>query len=96
MVPIRDAFGPSIVDAGLEAIVLSQETIGGGEAINARRQASGLQLLAFVVIDMLSGAEGAAVASAMDLKISSTFLRQQITAARVGAARAQNDASSPA
>lgn len=34
---IDDAFGPSIVDAQLECIVVSEETVGGGSAVNDRR-----------------------------------------------------------
>ena len=38
MVPIEDPFGPSIHDASLRAIAVSEETIKGAQIINEKRK----------------------------------------------------------
>ncbi len=37
IVPITDPYGPAIVEPGLECIVVSEETLGGGNKINEIR-----------------------------------------------------------
>lgn len=37
IVPLSDPFGPSVSDAELECIVVSEETRRGGEAVNRKR-----------------------------------------------------------
>lgn len=37
-VPIYDAFGPAIEDSKCEAIIVSDETIKGAEAVNDKRK----------------------------------------------------------
>lgn len=52
IVPINDAFGPSIVDAGLTAIIASKETMKGAAAVNAERFKRGLGQLDTYIIDL--------------------------------------------
>ena len=38
IVPISDPFGPSTVDPDLQAIIASEETLAGAEAVNVERK----------------------------------------------------------
>ena len=62
--PIDDPFGPSVVDATLQAIVVSSETLAGGAAVNDERRLRGLTPLVIIVTSRSNGAI-----------VSSTFLR---------------------
>lgn len=68
--PITDPYGPSIVDAGLEAIVVSKETIKGGEAVNKKRAERGLSHLQVEVVDLI-------IEDGSTEKVSSTQLRER-------------------
>ncbi|CAM6039377.1 unnamed protein product [Sphagnum compactum] len=68
--PIVDAYGPSITDEALEAIVVSQETMKGGEAVNKKRAERGLSQLQVKVVDLV-------VEEGCLEKVSSTLLRQR-------------------
>ncbi|CAM6016782.1 unnamed protein product [Sphagnum balticum] len=68
--PIVDAYGPSITDEVLEAIVVSQETMKGGEAVNKKRAERGLSQLQVKVVDLV-------VEEGCSEKVSSTLLRQR-------------------
>ncbi|XGW21173.1 hypothetical protein V3C99_004265 [Haemonchus contortus] len=51
--PIEDPFGPSIRIPDLEAIVVSQETVKGGEAVNRVRKERNMSHLDMITIDLL-------------------------------------------
>lgn len=71
---LRDAVGPAAdVDASRAAIVCSEETLPGCEAINAQRAAAGRAPLCVVVVPVLRGADGC--------KLSSSALRAAAAAA---------------
>jgi dephospho-CoA kinase len=72
-VGISDPFGPSIVETSLSCIVVSQETLKGGAAVNKRRVQNGLEELAVVVIDCVDGDADESDASG---KLSSSGLRK--------------------
>uniref|UniRef100_A0A1I8BPU6 CTP_transf_like domain-containing protein n=1 Tax=Meloidogyne hapla TaxID=6305 RepID=A0A1I8BPU6_MELHA len=52
-VPIYDAYGPSIEDNGYQAIIVSDETLIGGEAVNTKRKEKGLTPLKIHIIKLL-------------------------------------------
>ncbi|OWF44110.1 bifunctional coenzyme A synthase-like isoform X2 [Mizuhopecten yessoensis] len=53
VVPIYDAFGPTITDADLQCIILSQETRKGGQMVNEERQKKGFPQMEEFVIDLV-------------------------------------------
>ena len=71
-------YGPSGSDPNLQAIVVSFETLSGGEAVNKMRAEGGLNQLKMHVIDMVSAHQESFQSGDMSLKISSTDLREYI------------------
>ncbi|XP_060078671.1 bifunctional coenzyme A synthase-like [Ylistrum balloti] len=53
VVPIYDAFGPTITDSDLQCIVLSQETKKGGQMVKDERQKKGFPVLEEFVIELV-------------------------------------------
>lgn len=72
-VDIGDAFGPTVTEERIGAIVVSGETRGGGAAINQRRAARGWAALDVYEIDVLDATGADAGAG----KISSTEIRRR-------------------
>lgn len=73
---LRDPAEPTQaeLDPQMQALVVSRETRGGGEAINRGRAARGFQELRLVLVNLVGeGADGS--------KLSSTVLREQDAAA---------------
>lgn len=50
---IHDAFGPAVVDVTFNALVVSRETVKGGETINRIRIENHLPALDIFVIDLV-------------------------------------------
>lgn len=53
ILPISDPFGPAIEDPSISCIVVSQETVRGGEKINQIRKEKGMEELRIVTIDLV-------------------------------------------
>lgn len=64
----------------MQALVVSKETVSGGEAINQYRREHGFRPLEIIVVDLV--ADSAALEGG---KVSSTALREQDAAAAVAA-----------
>lgn len=81
-VEIQDAFGPTITDESVGALVVSGETRSGGQAVNDKRAAQGWKELDVYEVDVLSAkdiqsGDEAAATEDFSAKISSTVIRQQ-------------------
>lgn len=70
---ISDPFGPAIVDPTLEAIIVSEETIRGGEKINEIRKSKGMKPLKIDVIKLLQDDHKESLIE--ENKVSSSSLR---------------------
>ncbi|ELU10151.1 hypothetical protein CAPTEDRAFT_149109 [Capitella teleta] len=75
VVPIIDPFGPSIVKPDIECLVVSDETLRGGNAVNKKRVEKGLQEVEIFVIELL---EDKCRSEDEEVKISSSSQRKRI------------------
>lgn len=74
IVPIKDVCGPTGTVPEIECLVVSRETVSGGEFVNKTRVEKGLSKLAISVVNVLGGNED----DGWKEKLSSTELRRMI------------------
>lgn len=83
-VEIFDAFGPTITDESISALVISGETRSGGQAVNDKRETKGWSLLEVFEVDVLDAKETDDAGSSNRIeenyegKISSTEIRRRL------------------
>ncbi|KAL8995009.1 MAG: hypothetical protein Q9188_006908 [Gyalolechia gomerana] len=80
-VEIFDAFGPTITDETISALVLSEETRTGGRAVNEKRAQKGWPALDVFEVDVLDFSNKDASTSEINdfqNKISSTEIRRRL------------------
>lgn len=53
--PIVDPFGPSTRIPDLEAIIVSRETVKGGDAVNKKRMEQGMKELDVIIVELVEG-----------------------------------------
>lgn len=75
IVPLSDAFGPSVTDPQLQCIVVSEETRRGGEAVNWKRVENGLPELVLYEIPLIKDTHHTDIE---EEKISSSSLRSRL------------------
>lgn len=75
IVPISDPFGPSTEDPLLESIIVSKETLKGGNKVNEVRSSKNMKPLDVIVIDLVN--EENKEASHEEDKVSSSSLRMR-------------------
>jgi len=66
VVEIHDPFGPTAWDDDIQALVVSKETVSGGEAVNKKRKEKGLGRLDVWVIDVIAAEPGIVQSSEKD------------------------------
>lgn len=71
IVEINDPFGPTVTEEGITALVVSEETRSGGEAVNRERRAKGWAELEMFVVGVVEEEGGGGV------KMSSTEIRRR-------------------
>ncbi|KAG4028165.1 hypothetical protein MFRU_023g00030 [Monilinia fructicola] len=79
-VEIQDAYGPTITDETVAALVVSGETRSGGQAVNDKRVEKGWKALEVYEVDVLDAQDGLETTPKPDdfaSKISSTAIRKQ-------------------
>ncbi|RCH91743.1 hypothetical protein CU098_000010 [Rhizopus stolonifer] len=79
IVPITDPFGPTVTDPTIDALVVSKETLKGGDLVNNERDMRGYPPLELRMIDVISSNNASVEGQEMDvLKISSSWIREYI------------------
>ncbi|KAI0210274.1 Bifunctional coenzyme A synthase [Lamellibrachia satsuma] len=73
--PITDPYGPTLVDASLQCLVVSEETLRGGQSVNLKRKERAMNSLDVVTIDIV---EDSCHSSNEEVKISSSSLRKRL------------------
>ena len=63
IIDLKDSYGPAIEDQGLEAIIVSEDTLYMGEKINQKREEKNLHPLEFVPISMVLSKNGKPISS---------------------------------
>ncbi|KAB8302117.1 hypothetical protein EYC80_005568 [Monilinia laxa] len=79
-VEIQDAYGPTITDETVTALIVSGETRSGGQAVNDKRVEKGWKALDVYEVDVLDAQDGLEATPKSDdfaSKISSTAIRKQ-------------------
>ena len=71
--PIYEPLGPSGVDPDMEMIIVSQETLKGGNYVNTKRAERGLSVLDVEVVDLVE--ECKPLSSVEETKVSSSTIR---------------------
>jgi phosphopantetheine adenylyltransferase len=81
-VEIQDPFGPTITDESVTALVVSEETKSGGQAVNDKRKLKGWNTLEVFEVDVLAAGENHSGVNEeiFDSKISSSAIRQRLAA----------------
>lgn len=80
-VEIQDAYGPTITDENVTALVVSGETMSGGQAVNDKRVEKGWKSLDVYEVEVLDAQDGPETPLKSDdfaSKISSTAIRKQM------------------
>lgn len=80
VVPISDMFGPTITDPDLDLLVVSEETVKGGEKVNQAREAKQMKVLDLHVVELI---EQEVTNEADEVKISSSNLRMKLLGKRL-------------
>ncbi|KAG1177583.1 hypothetical protein G6F70_003923 [Rhizopus microsporus] len=79
VVPITDPFGPTVTDPTIDGLVVSKETLKGGELVNNERDMRGYPPLELRIIDVISSESNSIEEKDMSvLKISSSWIREYI------------------
>lgn len=65
--PLKDIYGPSVLEPGIEAIIVSLETLAGAEMINKVREEKGMEHLKVFTVNR-----------SCKYNLSSTFIRQHL------------------
>ncbi|CEP13404.1 hypothetical protein [Parasitella parasitica] len=79
VVPIKDPFGPTVTDQNIDALVVSKETLKGGDLVNSERERRKYHPLKLRIIDVISSDNASIQGKDLtDLKISSSWIREYI------------------
>ncbi|KAI0121177.1 hypothetical protein BJ170DRAFT_588618 [Xylariales sp. AK1849] len=85
-VRIKDAFGPTVTEEAMDALVVSGETRSGGAAVNDKREALGWHPMEVFEVDVLDGgviSDEPTKTENFATKISSTAIRKQKAESRM-------------
>lgn len=71
IVELNDVFGPTITDKNIDGLVISSETLKGGELINEKRKENNFSELKLFIIDLIN-------VNISNGKLSSTEIRKAL------------------